>query len=301
MGMHILTDLFLLAMPGICYQLGWIPGFYALSALVLPIVMFRSFAIMHEAVHGAASKAPWNDMIGIFYGGVALLAYEPWKRAHLLHHQWSGNIERDPVMALLIVYPKFPAWLKTLLNTGWRVWFPVLGIMQHIVFWSLSFRQFKAKMQELKSGASLLWPPAFWGSLLVFSSPTFLIYSVIPGVLLYLIWVEIVNLPHHLMLPQNTGDLKSPAWEQHRYARSCIYPRMIEHVVTLNFNYHSEHHMFPDLAWHQLSQVHELLQAQLGEDLNTDLQFAWTFRNRREALDQILKRAPESKGHKKAS
>ncbi len=285
---HLLIDSTILAtMLGWCWYSS--NSFLAcFAALGVSILMFRSFAMMHEAVHGVATNSRANDWVGTFYGGLALLAFEPWKRAHLEHHYWSWNAEKDPVMALLVVYPKFPKWLQATLSFGWKTWLPVMAIMQHMVFWTLSIKKFISSPFSWKMTAGVIWPLMFWGIICFVVPNQILLFAVLPGVLIYLASVEIVNLPHHLRLEQQSGNTRLAIWEQYQSSRSCVYPQFIEKFITLNFNYHTEHHMFPDLAWHQLSEVHTILKEQLGDRMNIDEQFAWTVKYRHENLGFVL-------------
>ncbi|MGE0632590.1 MAG: fatty acid desaturase [Pseudobdellovibrionaceae bacterium] len=285
---HLCIDTLLIAILIIWCQRFVGSPLAGLASPLIAILMFRSFALMHDAVHSAVLKSKINDFIGTLYGGAALLPFEPWRRSHLEHHFWSGNAEKDPVMALLIVFPRFPLWLKNSLSFGWKKWLPIMAVLQHIVFWTLSFKNFLKTEFSFKMVSSLAWPVLFW-SLIFWKTPTSLIFStLIPGLFLYLNGVEIVNLPHHLRLPQLSGTSRYAIWDQHHSSRTCLYPRWIEEYVTLNFNYHSEHHMFPELPWFQLSQIHHKIREVLAEELNMDRQFAWTVEHRRHDLTYIL-------------
>lgn len=258
------------------------------GALGVCVLMFRSFAMMHEAVHGVAASSRLNDYLGIFYGGIAFLAFEPWKKAHIEHHFWSGNADKDPVMVMLTVFPKFPPKFQNFLTYCWMAWFPILGILQHMVFWMISIKKGVATPTSLKSNLSLAWPLTLWATLFLVLPNSVITMTLLPGVFIYLVLTEFVNLPHHLRLPQKKGEERLHIWEQHESARSCLYPKLMEQYVTLNFNYHTEHHMFPDLPWYDLPKVHSLLKEALGPDLNVDAQFAWTTKHRKEPLTFVL-------------
>src|SRR2546423_1704170 len=66
----------------------------ALFSASLAVFYFRSFSLMHEAVHGSITpRRRWNDWIGLVYGVFCFLPFEHWRDIHLLHHQWAGNVE----------------------------------------------------------------------------------------------------------------------------------------------------------------------------------------------------------------
>lgn len=255
--------------------------------------IFRGFGIMHDAVHGAVSKNRWvNSFAGIFGGSLCLLPYEPWKKSHLHHHHWSGNVEKDPVMALIIVYPKMPKAMKVAISALWMAWFPILGFLQHVVFWKLSVSHYVKEPKNFKTLVSLAAPVMMWGALFAFIPGVFLLEVLLPSLFLYFVGIEVVNLPHHLQLPQYRGDTKFTAWEQYKTARSCIYPKWFARFVVLNFNYHVEHHMFPDVPWYHLDKLHLPVKAALQGQLNTDSYFSWILENKTKAVGQVL--SPEN-------
>ena len=293
---HALQDVVLMAATWALWN------FYqhsALRFLMIPLlfcILFRGFGIMHDAVHGAVSKKRWiNDLAGFIGGTFCILPYENWKRAHLKHHQWSGNVEKDPVVALVINYPKFKKSTQFFLSFFWMLWFPVLGILQQFIFWNISIRLYLKEPRSLKMLLSVALPVATWGVLL-FATPTaFAATILIPTLFLYYLGVEVVNFPHHLQLPQFRGEHKFPVWEQFQTARSCVYPQWFARFVVLNFNFHIEHHMFPDVPWYHLDKLHEPVKSILGEDYNTDPSFGWILKNKKVDLGQVLAPAEKEK------
>lgn len=266
--------------------------------MMLPLfcLMFRGFAIMHDAVHGAVSRTRWvNDLAGFLGGVFCMLPYENWKRSHLKHHQWSGNVEKDPVMALIIAYPKFSKVAQNFISFFWMLWFPVLGIFQHFVFWNLSVKLLMKEPKSLKMAASVILPLAAWG-LVLFATPTLFVTGVLlPTLLVYFLAVEIVNFPHHLQLPQFRGEEKFPVWQQFQTARSCVYPKWFARFVVLNFNYHIEHHMFPDVPWYHLDKLHEPVKRELKDEYNTDPSFSWILKNKKLNVGEVLSPAEKEK------
>lgn len=266
-------------------------SWWRLSAVIplLSIFMFRNFSFMHDAVHGALSKNKFlNDTLGLWSGCWSFLPYSLWKKSHLEHHYWSGNLQKDPVMALTLILPKAPAWVLGTLTFFWRAWLPLIGLMQQGVFWTLSFKNTWADF-KLSSVLSLVAPIVAWGFVLSYSHE-FNLYAVLPAFFLYLLAVEIVNLPHHLQMEMVSGDDRLPIWEQYVTARTCLYPKWFAHFVVLNFNYHAEHHMFPEAPWYHLPRLHQHLVSQLDTRYKTDPYFQWTLENRQKSILKVLER-----------
>lgn len=269
---------------------------------LIAILMFRNFSMMHDAVHSCVSKnKSLNTFSGMFAGAFSLLPYESWREIHLEHHFWSGNIEKDPVMALVRTFPKWTVPTKSSITWAWKLWFPILACLQYGVFWYHCSLKLKSHSRSPKHLLSYFLPLLLWSMILAIS-PASLVFSVLlPAVFLYLLAVEVVNFPHHLGLPQHEGEKKIAVWNQHQTARSCIYPKWFAELVVLNFNYHIEHHMFPDAPWYKLPSLHLMIKDQLAEDYNSDPQFEWILRNRKKDMRSVLITEPEQTSETQAA
>ncbi len=293
LALHFLTDFLLWGtVAGLTFTAS--VGCHLLAAPLLAILMFRNFSFMHESVHSVNSKNSFlNSALGLLAGSICFLPFAPWKKVHLEHHYWSGNVEKDSVMALIDIIPRMSKGIRAALDFCWKIWFPLIALLQYTVFWVLCTKQY---LKNPKSGEQLLnivLPPAFWLTLISLMPGTFLWQSLLPGLVFYLMTVEVVNLPHHLELPQFRGDTRLPLWQQHLTSRSCVYPRWVTHLIVLNFNYHTEHHLFPDAPWYYLDKIHADLKRSLQGDLNTDPQFAWIIKNRKMPFENVLAPQPE--------
>lgn len=296
---HFALDLLLLSgvLVGAFSSFAW--WTHLLLSPVIAILMFRNFSMMHEAVHSAASpsRRSLNSAIGVWCGSLCLLPFEPWKKIHLEHHLWSGNIDKDPSMSLVKIFPKWPAALRATLNFFWKSWIPVMACLQYGVFGMHSLALLLKNFRSPAYLASVLTPALIWAGVLFLAPVEFLFCGLMPGVYLYFLAIEIVNFPHHLELPKLESEEKDKLWDQHKTARSCIYPRWIAQYVVLNFNYHIEHHLYPREPWHHLPKIHNKLTQELGEGYNTDPQFAWILKNRKRSLEEILADEGHSHSH----
>lgn len=287
---YYLTDGVLVSLVFFAYHL---PSFFSFAAIpIVATLIFRNFSLMHDAVHRAVSKnSNLNDLVGITSGAICLLPFEPWRRSHLEHHSWSGNLDRDPVMALVKGFPNFSVRLQNVLSRFWQIWIPLLAIMQYGVFYVLAAKVFLAKRDSFKVLVSLVAPIFFWGVALAVLPTHFSLTILLPAFFVYMIAVEVVNFPHHLQLPQHQGETRFAAWEQYKTARTCTYPKWFARLVVLNFNYHVEHHMFPDVPWYHLNKLHARIAPILRNEYNTDEQFAWIAANRPKHLSAVVQPA----------
>lgn len=284
---HYLRELILIA--GIYYS--WnLGGYFKIAAFPLvAVILFRNFSIMHDAVHKSVSRKYWlNDSLGMISGGICLLPFEQWRRSHLEHHTWAGNLDKDPVTAFITLFPKFPLPMRKTLNFFWMSWFPLLAMVQYLVFWTLAAKITIQNRMSPKLALSLASPMAVWGLACAYSPQGFFIQALLPGAILYFVAVEVVNFPHHLQLPQYYGETRFNFWDQYKISRSCIYPKWFATWVVLNFNYHTEHHLYPDVPWYHLAKLREPVQSALGTAYNCDPNFAWILENKPKRIDSVI-------------
>ena len=74
---------------------------------------------------------------------------------------------------------------------------------------------------------------------------------------------------------------------QEEASRSCAYPKLISRNLLLNFNYHSEHHLFPDLPWYYLEEAHQMLLKDNQVQLNL-AQHSWAQDKRSLSMQDFL-------------
>lgn len=259
---------------------------------ILPLFWFRSFALMHEAVHGTLFlNKKLNHALGIFWGSLCFLPFDSWKSIHLAHHFWAGNIERDPTLKIIKDYPSLSNKKKSVLKFTWSRWIPLLSLLQHFVFWKYS----GDKMTKLNSKSFVIWAVTRTsmalfaiGHLLLFSDA---LPSLFIGFVFYLFLVELINFPHHLELTYRDANLRLSPQEQHRVSRSCIYPKWISHYFFNNFNLHSEHHLFPQVPWYNLAAIHKEICVSNSLQLNLSIGSRWSLISRKKSLEEVLSAA----------
>jgi acyl-lipid omega-6 desaturase (Delta-12 desaturase) len=266
------------------------PSFW-IANLLFAVVYFHHFAILHEAGHGNVDSASHrNSCIGHYASIFCFLPFFPWKYIHHEHHTWTGNIDRDPTLHQLRKM-KETGRVPWLVRFAWRSWIPFGGLLQHTVFWLYPLRRKLSSDQQRKSAFSVVFLIAVYGLLGLFGpawlSPKYLW----PSLVFYLAAVELVNFPHHLDMPTEGGDYKLAPWEQQVTTRSCNYG-IFSAILVLNFNLHTEHHLYPTLPWYRLHDVRNRVRP-LMPDYHEERGIAWNLRNRaRNAAEMILSRRP---------
>ncbi len=268
---------------------------FILSQACLTLFYFHNFGLLHEAGHGNVHQKRWvNSVIGHYASIFCFMPYFPWKLIHQEHHVWSGNIDKDPTMANLkkMREKKQVSWI---VRFAWRSWVPLAGLLQHFVFWLYPLTMFKNgklnKKNFMQSSFSIVWLAVIYYGLFHIFPDTINFSNLWLSFLFYLIMTELVNLPHHVMLPTfNTTEKRNKLhpWEQHVTTRSCHYPLGLAQVLTLNFNYHIEHHFFPNLPWYRLKKLRSIIKPMLEADYNEVTGIQWNLKNRSRSADDIV-------------
>lgn len=287
LGRQISIDLFFLVTMVGLFQTALAP----LNIFIIPLFMFRQFSILHEAVHGLSHpNAKVNQLFGIVAGAFCLTPYTVWKMAHLKHHYWTGNLEQDPTFAILKTFGQSSPFKKKLIESTWRVGFPLLACLQHLGFWIFGLQNIKS----IEIILSLALPVIFYSALV--SQLTWINLAICAiGTLIYFRIYEDMIIPQHVGLySDNEPDHHPPAWEQIPITRTWYLNPFLEKHVVLNMNYHTEHHLFPDLPWHQLDQAHKLLQADTNE-LNIVSFYQWMKAQRERPFAEVITPVPDRK------
>jgi fatty acid desaturase len=271
-------------------------GGYFVAQLLFVLVFFHNFAILHECGHGNCSRhEAVNTLVGHVASIFCFMPYFPWKYIHAEHHTWAGNVDKDPTLRLVRNYEKSQHAKNWVIRVAWRTWVPLLALLQHVVFWTYPFvllREGRLHGQRLRRSAiSVLLLVGTYAALSWFFGSWFNLMTFGPALLIYLVVVELVNFPHHMgtRLFENTErGGKLPLWQHNEVTRSCYYPPMISDLLFLNFNFHIEHHLFPDLPWFRLRDARPIAkQALAGEYIET-VGIDWNLENRNKDATEVF-------------
>ncbi len=266
---------------------------FTLAQLLLAMLFFRQFALMHEAVHGnVCHSGSLNTLVGILAGVFCFLPFESWRRLHQEHHLWAGNVENDPSSKLRREYDPKRRVKYGILNLIWKSWIPIMGLLQQVVFWLYPIQQIRNRSLrpriKVSIVASTLLPLAVYVTCGSLWPNLFQLRNFAAAIVLYLMLVELINFPHHMDVYAYKGTDRMPVLQQHRVTRSSSYPLWFSNFFLLNFNLHVEHHLFPTLPWYQLPQAQEFLKPALGGEYNESIANEWIVKNRKLSLDQLL-------------
>ena len=262
---------------------------YWTAQFLIPMAMFQAFSVLHDCGHSSFSaNRRVNTLVGHYASLLCCMPYFPWKYIHAEHHVWAGNPDRDPGLA--IVRRAREGKVPWILSAAWRSWFPLAGVAQHVVFWMYPVVQARrgglSRGKLLRCAASVAWLASAYVALHVLFPSVVSWRALLPGLALYVMLVELVNVPHHTGLTAFDGRL--PLWRQSLPSRSCNYPPVISELLVLNFNFHIEHHLFPHLPWYRLRAARRLIKPALGYRYREAHGLNWAIGARKQNLKDVL-------------
>ncbi len=236
---------------GVCtwFILNAIPGWQAVLVLQGVLIIFL-FTPLHETIHLTAFRTDWLNRFVALVCGFLVLTPPVWFRYfHLAHHRYTHDPENDPELAT----PKPQSVWQYLLDlTGGPVWLSLVRtIVTNAAGWGEEqFVPVRGLTKVRREAQVFLATCAFLllGSLWLQTSVLFWIW-VLPAILgqpflrLYL-RAEHTGCPHVQNMLDNT-----------RTTYTTIFVRFI----AWNMPYHTEHHAYPAVPFHNLPRFHKLM------------------------------------------
>ena len=245
---HLAGHLAILIVCGI-----WIVQAFPLwqgALIAYSIAFIFLFSLLHETVHDTPFASRWlNRIVGMLCGFVLLLPAKWFGYFHLAHHRFTQDKERDPELVdpkpkTWIAYAKhlsgLPAWksqIETMIGN-------VLGTHDDLFVPSGAKRAVRLEARihlMLYAGVAAVWIHPGW--------PALLWLWVIPA---------LIGQPflRAYLLAEHTGcPFVSNMLENTR----TTYTNKIIRFLAWNMPYHTEHHTYPSVPFHQLPHLNQLI------------------------------------------
>ena len=230
---------------------------WVLPALLLQGILVNAlFGALHEAVHYGAFKTRWmNDVLAFFAGAAILNNAGFYRHYHYAHHRYTQDPARDPELISAVV-PK--TWGQYLFRVSA---IPFLLIrMRDILLFPFGKRGNVDYIHEAG------WPEVQrWGRWLLALYAALIVGSVALGTTVVL-WVWflplLVGLPllrlyllcEHTLCPESDDGFAN--------TRTTLSNPVVRFLMW-NLPYHAEHHLFPNIPFHQLPEAHRHLRPHL--------------------------------------
>lgn len=255
-GLRLLGHAILLAGGGTLAHMAWGTWWIVPAWLVQGIFVMALFAPLHESVHYTAFRTRWlNDVVAFLCGAAIGMTSTYYRHFHLAHHRYTQDPVRDPE---LIAAPEprsravywrrvsgFDYW-KTRLAQLWRL---PLGRFE-----GLDFIHPTARPAIVRTARGLV---ATYAAVAAVSIATGSGVAVICWLVPALIANPLLRL--YLMAEHAGCSNDDDAFANTRTTLAGPLVRL----VMWNMPYHAEHHLYPNIAFHQLPAAHVLLRDRL--------------------------------------
>jgi acyl-lipid omega-6 desaturase (Delta-12 desaturase) len=232
---------------------------FLLGQLALAIAFIQWFVIMHETGHHSLFRNAWmNNCAGHIAACLSLVPFSVWREIHNKHHVWTGWQDRDPTTLSLVPHERSKSSLR-LVNTVWRLFFPLFGALYRFtIYWNPRRWPSGKKTKHYWNAVGVL---CFWiialRTLWQFQGMHLLLFFI--GLWIHLFLFEAIVLSQHTHVPQKIShgeDVKPvPSWEQDQYTRSLELPWFVSRILLFSFNEHELHHLYPSLPCYHYSKI----------------------------------------------
>ncbi|QUX97067.1 fatty acid desaturase [Marinomonas sp. CT5] len=209
----------------------------------------------HECSHGTAFKTPWMNSV-VYYIASFMVIREPkiWKWSHARHHTDTIVVGRD---------------YEIMGRRPTRVLRHILALFGLPQTWGTLKSLTRHALGRLSTDENSFVPASEYKSIFQTARLMLILYVVIIATAVYFrswyfammigplpamagVWLAyIFGLTQHAGLAENVLD--------HRQNCRTIYMNPVMRFLYWNMNYHTEHHMFPMVPYHQLPQLHQLM------------------------------------------
>ncbi len=227
---------------------------------VIPMMVYgvlyasASDARWHEAGHGTAFRTDWmNDALYEVASFMVLRESVPWRWSHTRHHSDTIIVGRDPEIAvprppdpreMALKLVNYRAWRRYVSNVAVHC----LGRVTPIEATFIPPSEYPKVYLRARITAGIVL--GLLGLCLYHRTLLPLVFVLGPNV--YGAWLmAIYGWTQHAALAENVLD--------HRLNCRTILMNPVHRFLYWNMNYHTEHHMFPLVPYHQLPRLHALV------------------------------------------
>jgi omega-6 fatty acid desaturase (delta-12 desaturase) len=263
-ALTVLFELMLTALlvAGLVEAPGW---WKAPIEILFGLVLFCWFVILHESGHRTLFRSRLaNTLTGLLASAFCLVPYFAWRNVHQQHHRWAGIVDRDPTQSYLLTLRHAGQGGNIFFRIVWFLWLP-FPFFRFIFssFWLYAWDQYRAgnlRNAGLGLVSDLVCAIPQW-VLLAWLGPVSWGMHVLPVFVVYLFIIENLSLPQHTeLVPYLSAGHPDPipCSQQDLVTRSTFLPDWVS-LLVLNFNRHTEHHMFPTAPWFALGRIRSRL------------------------------------------
>jgi fatty acid desaturase len=236
---------------GMWIAAGW-PLWWAIVPMQGVLIAFL-FTVEHEATHKTLLTSDRaNDAIGHLVGVLILLPFSWFRSFHLAHHRFTNDPDKDPEL----IGGERPG---TRADWAWHVSGLPYWTAEARVLWRLAtggpVEDFVPPNAAPKVRAEARWMLAGYAvvALSLLATPLLFWVWLLP-VLIGQMALRIFLLSEHVDCPRVPNMFENTR---------TTFTTALFRLITWNASYHVEHHVYPQVPFHKLPDLHRLMQNEL--------------------------------------
>ena len=219
------------------------------------ILLAFLFTLQHEATHKTPFASEWlNEWVGRLTGLAIVQPFEWFRYFHLAHHRHTNDPQRDPELAS----EKPESWISFVWHlSAISYWGAKLRLLRRQAFGDLAeeYLPERAHPRVRREARIMLMVYAAAIVFAVLVSPVPLWTWLAP----LLLGFPVLRL--YLLAEHGRCPFVADMFDNTR----TTYTNRIVRFLAWNMPYHAEHHVFPQVPFHKLPELHELTKAHLRQ------------------------------------
>jgi len=224
--------------------------------IVQGLLLISLFHLMHECVHDTVFRQRWlNHFVAHVCGFVLFLPAIWFRFFHFAHHRYTQHTDKDPEL----LFGKPTSLFQWLVHvSGVKIWRAAFSLLLRALFRPVREPYLKEKYQR-SARLEMLVMLAGYSILLVLSivsGTAVLLYVWIIPLLVGQPFLRLYLLAEHTACESSSNMLANTR---------TVLTNPVVRWFTWNMPYHTEHHVYPSVPFHQLPRLHRLMQSFLVE------------------------------------
>lgn len=271
--LYFLIDFLVLALLYYSFFLTSNPYLYPVYWFSIGTMFWAIFVVGHDCGHGSFSKQKWlNSIIGHICHTILLVPFHGWRISHRIHHNNTGNVEKDETWYPLSIsqYEEMGYWTRIARFKLFLIVFPLYLFVRstgregsHFLPSSPMFRSTERKQVLLSTSLT-----ALWFSFLIFLGYYFGIWNLIKfyfiPYFIFVIWLSLITFLHHTH--PTLAWYREGEWNFVKGALSTMDRSYgIFEPIHHNIGTHAVHHLFSGIPHYNLKKAKSYLKKELGD------------------------------------
>ncbi|MFY0619522.1 fatty acid desaturase [Shimia sp.] len=231
---------------------------WPLALLPLGVLWVFLFTLSHECTHDTPFATRWiNRAVGHACAAPLILPFTWFRAFHMAHHKFTNDPNHDPELAHGPRPETWPSYLLYL--SGWRYWQSAATTVVHNATTPRAAPYLPTrKHASMRREARVLLATYALIALSLLISPLAFWIWILPSILGQP-FLRAYLLAEHGRCPPVANMLEN--------SRTTFTNRLVR-FVAWNMPYHTEHHAFPNVPFHQLPALHEDVKTHLQSTSN---------------------------------